>query len=293
MLRFEPAPETRTEPGRARRPDRKERGGGIPGGIVTTSDAADGPRSRPGDAEGFRGWLLAGRGLPRAVPALAALVTTSLACFAGYDPAVKADIDRRVKALSPSNQTFPAPSAPTPLPLAVGQWTQHKTVDDKGRPAFLTMKLVGEDLGSYWLEILNEGYTGRSVAKMLVYLGDRANTSAADIKILKTKEPSGEVKEVAPDELEGARASWQGAISAMAIAWQGLPQEDTRVAAGTFKGAYKRETAPGWGPFESKSLAWSHPVVPLSGLVRSQGLDRKNNLELVAFGEHGAISEIQ
>ncbi len=38
-------------PGRARSPGRKARGGGIPVGIATTSNAADGVRSRPGDVE--------------------------------------------------------------------------------------------------------------------------------------------------------------------------------------------------------------------------------------------------
>src|SRR6185436_6501254 len=77
------------------------------------------------------------------------LALSLAACATGLDPAAKEDIDRRVKALGPPSQTFTAAS-PTPLALVVGQWTQHEMIDDQGRPSFLTTKLVGEDLGSYW-----------------------------------------------------------------------------------------------------------------------------------------------
>jgi hypothetical protein len=35
-----------------------------------------------------------------------------------------------------------------------------------------------------------------------------------------------------------------------------------------------------------------HPVVPISGLVKSTGLDRPTSMELVGFGETGGTSEI-
>jgi hypothetical protein len=39
-------------------------------------------------------------------------------------------------------------------------------------------------------------------------------------------------------------------------------------------------------------MSWSHPAVPLSGMVRSVGIDRPNTMELVAFGLSGAVSEL-
>src|SRR5829696_5712149 len=113
------------------------------------------------------------------------------ACAASIDPAAKADIDRRVKALAPPSQAFPAPTSAAPLPPAVGQWTQHVMMDDQGRPSFLTMKLVGEDLGSYWLELLEETYAGRRITKLLIYFGDR---TAPDIRAIKTRVGTGPVK---------------------------------------------------------------------------------------------------
>jgi len=222
------------------------------------------------------------------------LVAASLAaaCATGLDPAAKEDIDRRVKALPRPSQTFPAPAGPTPLPLAVGQWTQHQLVDDQGHPSFLTTKLVDEALGSYWLELLEETYSGRRVTKMLVYFGDRSTAAAMDIRAMKSRVGTGPIKEATTDELRTSRADWAGILSMLAVSWQGLPQEEARAPAGIFAGAYKRETEESWGPFLGKSTTWSHPIVPLSGLVRSQAAERKSSLRLIAFGEKGASSEL-
>jgi len=214
------------------------------------------------------------------------------ACATGIDPAAKEDIDRRVKALSPPSQTFPAPAAPTPLPLAVGQWTQHELLDDQGRPSFLTTKLVDEALGSYWLELVEETYSGRRVTKLLVYFGDRATLGALDIRAIKTRVGTGPIKDATPEELGTSKADWAGILSMLAVSWQGLPQEEARAPAGMFAGAYKRETVEGWGPFLAKSATWSHPTVPLSGLVRAQATERKSSVQLISFGEKGALTEL-
>ena len=76
------------------------------------------------------------------------------------------------------------------------------------------------------------------------------------------------------------------------ISWQGQPQEDAAVPAGTFAGCYKMRTDASWGPFSTASMSWSHAAVPLSGLVRSQGLDKPTTMDLVAFGLTGATSEL-
>jgi hypothetical protein len=39
-------------------------------------------------------------------------------------------------------------------------------------------------------------------------------------------------------------------------------------------------------------MSWSHPAVPLSGMVRSEGIDKPSSMELVAFGQSGAVSEL-
>ena len=220
------------------------------------------------------------------------VASLAAACATGLDPAAKEDIDRRVNALSPPSQTFPAPASPTPLPLAVGQWTQHELIDGQGHPSFLTMKLVGEDLGSYWLELVEETYSGRRITKMLVYFGDRSTPAALDIRAIETRLGTGPVKEGTPDELRSSRTDWAGILSMLAVSWQGLPQEDARAPAGVFAGCYKRETEERWGPLLAKSTTWSHPAVPLSGLVRSQASEGRGSLLLISFGEKGALTEL-
>ena len=39
------------------------------------------------------------------------------------------------------------------------------------------------------------------------------------------------------------------------------------------------------------SDSWAHPAVPLSGTVKSVGIDKPYTMELVAFGTTGAMSE--
>ena len=76
------------------------------------------------------------------------------------------------------------------------------------------------------------------------------------------------------------------------MSWQGQPQEDAVVPAGMFSGCFKMRTDASWGPWSTASMSWSHAAVPLSGLVRSQGLDKPTTMELVAFGMTGAVSEL-
>ena len=113
---------------------------------------------------------------------LAALTAGTLACGPSIDPAVKADVDRRVALFAPAQSNFPAMPSFTPRPLAVGQWTQMKMVDDKGQPSIMTMKVVGAEGDAFWVENVNEAYTGKTVTKMLIFFGDRSNPATMDIR---------------------------------------------------------------------------------------------------------------
>jgi hypothetical protein len=155
------------------------------------------------------------------------------------------------------------------------------------------MKLVGEDFGSWWLEILDESYAGTATTKMLLYLGDRTSAQAMDIKILKTRDRTGQVTEANSDQLVEARAHWQGILDALVVTWQAVAQEDATVPAGTFAGCFRRDTPAGFARMSVPSHAWWHAAVPLTGLVKAQGVGLPVSIELVAFGVRGARSEIQ
>ena len=220
------------------------------------------------------------------------LSASLLGCGPSIDPAAKADIDGRVAALKPAGQTYPAPAAFSPRPFAVGQWTQHKLVDDKGQPSFMTYKVVGEDNGAFWVEMSQESYAGKSTTKMLIFIGDRMNPKSVDVRAVKMRDKKGRVTEFDPAMMALMKSMWSGAVDMLFISWQGQPQETATVAAGTFAGSFKVRTEGSWGPWHATSMSWSHPAVPLSGLVKSQGLDKPTTMELVAFGDSGAVSDL-
>jgi hypothetical protein len=214
-----------------------------------------------------------------------------LGCGPSIDVAAKADIDRRVAALGTPKQTYPAPDGFMPAPLAAGQWTRHKLVDDKGQPSFMTYKVIAQVGDAYWFEIVTETYTGRTILKMLLAIPNRTDPSAMDIRAVAMKDKDGHVTNLDGPVLTLMRSSYQGMLSTLVINWQGLPQETASVPAGTFAGCFKSRTDATWGPWHSASTSWSHAGVPLSGLVKSLGIDHPTTMELVDFGLTGAESE--
>jgi hypothetical protein len=225
---------------------------------------------------------------------VAAVAVAASACGPSIDPAAKADIDRRVAMLQPGSTTIPAPGAGVfaPLPFAVGQWSQYKMINDKNEPSFLTYKIVGQEGDAVWLEMVNETYTGKMIQKMLVAFGNRMDPNSVEIRAVKTKDQKGNVNEMPPPVIQLMQSTYRGAVSMLIINWQGLPQESTAVPAGRFDGCFKARTDAQWGPWRSTADSWAHPAVPLSGTVRSQGVDHQFTMELAAFGMSGAVSEL-
>ncbi|HVV50289.1 MAG TPA: hypothetical protein VHO06_11560 [Polyangia bacterium] len=213
------------------------------------------------------------------------------ACGPSIDPAAKADIDGRVAALQAGGGVLPAPATFEPMPLAAGQWAQYKMVDDKGQPSFLTYKVLGEEGGAYWIETLNESYYGRTAQKMLLAFGNRFDPSQIEVRGVITLDRRGNVNPMPPAMLPLLQSTFKSALATLAISWQGLPQESATVPAGRFDGCYHARTEAQWGPWRSLADSWRHPAVPLSGLVRSQGVDRPFTMDLVAFGATGATPD--
>lgn len=212
-------------------------------------------------------------------------------CGPSVDPALKADIDRRIAGLARPSQSFPGPVGFAPQPFAVGQWTQHKMVYDQ-QPSFLTTKVVGQVSDAYWIESLHETYSGRTVTKILLSISNRMDPSSVEIRGVVTKDRNGHVNTVEGPVLSMMQNLYRGAVSNLVVSWQGQPQEDAAVPAGTFSGCFKMRSDAQWGVWKSASMSWSHPAVPLSGMVRSEGIDKPNTMELVAFGVTGAVSEL-
>ena len=153
--------------------------------------------------------------------------------------------------------THAATSLFMPAPFAVGQWTRHKLVDDKGQPSFMTYKVIGQEGDGFWLEIVTEAYTGRTMLKMLLAIPNRTDPSSIDIRAVAMKDKSGRVTNFDGPLLSLMRSSYQSALTTLVINWQGLPQEDASVPAGTFAGCFKSRTDASWGPWHSASTSWS------------------------------------
>jgi hypothetical protein len=212
-------------------------------------------------------------------------------CAPSFDPTAKADIDGRLAALQEAGRTVPAPPGFDPMPLATGQWVEYKMIDDKGRPSFLTYKVLGQQAGAYWIETLHETYFGRSAQKMLIAFGSGTDHDRIEVRALVMLDRRGNVIPVSPEAIPVMQVTFHGLASALAISWQGMPQEAETVPAGRFEGCYRARAEAQWGPWRSLADSWRHPAVPLSGLVRSQGVDRPFTMDLVAFGTTGATSD--
>jgi hypothetical protein len=212
-------------------------------------------------------------------------------CGPSIDPALKSDIDRRMSTLGPPVQSFPGPTAFVPLPLQVGQWTQHKMVYDQ-QPSFLTYKVVGQVDDAFWVESVHESYSGRTVTKILMAIPNRTDPDSISIRGVVMKDRNGRVNSFDGPMLSMMQGMYRGVVANLIVSWQGRPQEDAAAPAGRFTGCFKMRSDVQWGPWKTSSTSWSHPAVPLSGMVRSEGIDRPTTLELVAFGLSGAVSEL-
>jgi hypothetical protein len=225
---------------------------------------------------------------------IAAAALASSACGPSIDPAAKADIDRRVSVLQAGSTAVPAPASGVfaPVPFAVGQWTQYKMTNDKHEPSFLTYKIVGQEGDAIWLEMVNETYQGKMIQKMLVAFGNRMDPGQVQIRGIVMKDAKGTVTQMPAEVIQMMQGTYRSAVSMLVVSWQGLPQESATVPAGTFEGCFKARTDAQWGPWRSVADSWAHPAVPLSGTVRSQGVDHGFTMELTAFGASGAVSEM-
>ena len=228
-----------------------------------------------------------------AAVALAVAVTSS-ACGPSIDPAAKADIDRRVAMLQPGSAAMPppAPGMFAPMPFAVGQWTQYKMTDDKGQPSFLTQKIVGQEGDAVWLESVNESYTGRMITKMLVAFGSRMDPNQVEIRAVKMKDTKRQrERDAAAGDLDDAvDLPGRGVVAADLVAGAAAGGDgcSRRALRRLLQGAHRRAV----GPVAQRRRFVGAPGVPLSGTVRSQGVDKPFTMELTAFGTSGAVSEL-
>jgi hypothetical protein len=177
------------------------------------------------------------------------------------------------------------------MPLRPGKWIKLKMIDDKDQPSFLTYKVLAEEGEAQWIEVVMEQYTGRTVQKMLVHFGDRSDIKQIEIKQAAIRDANCRVHEMPPQMMSMMQLLYRNALSALVLEWKGMPQEVATAPAGRFTGCYKMKSKAQWSPWKSEAVTWAHPKVPINGLVKCHGTDKKFEMELVAFGETGAKSD--
>jgi hypothetical protein len=221
-----------------------------------------------------------------------AAAAVAAACGPTIDAAAKADLDRRLSQITTSEETYPPSESFSPMAFVIGQWTEHRVTDDRGRKSLVTSKLVGQENGAYWLETITETETGREAAKMLVAMLSGRDPTGMEIRALRIKKGEDAAVDVDPGTLPEVRARYRAALDLFALTVDGDQKDDLRVPGGHFIGCYRVETQGPWGPLQTPSDVCSHPSVPLSGVVRAQPLGKPGLIELVSFGVSGAESEL-
>ena len=218
-------------------------------------------------------------------------VLAGLGCGQSINATAKADVDRQIASLQQSRESYEAPASFEPMPLAVGQWARYKMVDEEGRPSIATYKIVGEEAGAHWIEFEQKSYYGENITLMLANLGNRRNPDTIEIHRMKTKS-DGTVQEQPPQVLGLMKSMWKPLLSNLVIHWERLPQQSATVPAGKFASCYKQRTTVSLVGISRTSDTWAHPEVPMSGTVKSVGVDKPFTMELIAFGLTGATSSI-
>ena len=192
-------------------------------------------------------------------------------------------------------------AAPTPspkaegaelLPLAVGQWTRHSVRRADGTSSEMSYKVVGTEGDAFWIEIESGAPGSGTVISLLITLKDRKDPASSDILAARMKLPGQEMREVRGDSLNSTKDAYKKNMAQMFVpGLAGMAQEDVTVPAGTFKGCYRRSEKTDVGDVHSETTLWTHPSVPITGLVRSKAKDG-TGLELIAFGLTGAKSSL-
>src|SRR5262245_29493816 len=87
-------------------------------------------------------------------------------------------------------EDIPKPSG-TELPgFSVGEWSKYRVLADEGQFE-ITYKIVGEEEGAHWLEIVRGTADAGTVMQLLIALKNRSDPSTLEIRAAKIRMPGG------------------------------------------------------------------------------------------------------
>jgi hypothetical protein len=181
----------------------------------------------------------------------------------------------------------------TELPaLAVGQWSKYRNTSKDGATE-VTYKVVAEEDGGYWLEVVRGAANAGTVLQMLISIKNRSDPNSLDVHAARIRMPNGHVRELRGDMLRPTADGYRKSLAEIfAPSLAGAPQEDVSVPAGNFHGCYKRTQKVERQSKASEQTVWVHTDVPISGIVKSEETDGSGKTELLTWGTSGAKSEL-
>lgn len=186
-----------------------------------------------------------------------------------------------------------SPAAAELAPLRVGQWSKYRISMDDGTSTEVTYKIVGEEQGALWLEIVRGAADAGTVMQLLIKLENRQNPAGLEVKAARIRMPNSQVRELRDEMLKPSADGYRKILSEIFVpALAGAPQEDVTVPAATFRGAYKKQQKIETTQASSDQWVWIHPAVPISGVVKSEEVGKPNKTELLTWGPSGAKSEL-
>lgn len=194
----------------------------------------------------------------------------------------------------PAGGEVARPAAAELAPFKIGQWSKYRINMDDGTSTEVTYKVVAEEGGAYWLEIVRGAADAGTVMQLLINVTSRTDPSSLEIRAARIRMPNNQIRELRDEMLKPTAEGYKRALSDIfAPSLTGAEQEDVTVPAATFRGAYKRIQKIETAKANSEQTVWLHPAVPISGVVKSEEIGKPNRTELLTWGATGAKSEMQ
>lgn len=222
--------------------------------------------------------------------ALAAGLTTTVACTPSINPALNAQHQSRMQA-QPSRDvegTFPVQG----MPWQVGQWVTYAMRSDDA-VTIATLKLIGKDSTGFWYESENyTPYEGRDNPTIIkVHVSGYRPGDAASIGNLELSQMAAQTGDEAPQSLPTWAASLAGGIAfEVKVTSTDASPQTVRVPGGTFTNAQRVEGDASFGPWSAASTTFMHSAVPIWGYVKLQSDDGEQETVLIDYGYTGATS---
>lgn len=193
--------------------------------------------------------------------------------------------------------TYPAAEAFTRKPLAVGQWIRV-AVEMKGAPpSQVFVRIVDKDGEALWFEIESNTPSGTTVSQFLVENAASKGFDKSAIRKMRTKLDNGPVQEqTAPEAIVKAAEGVEEFVTILNPPdFTKAERKDAKVTAGLFQGCFVYEAEHEQGGVKMKETVFRHPVVPITGFVRSEGTRDSGaavTKELLEMHETGARSAL-